>query len=624
MTNQILRILIFFVFLALPIFSSAEIIKSKMIKQSGVFQTDGNASSASIYIGASDDEGVTTTREFIYSKVVTIEGLIEVDSDDIGKTGNIFVVMRKGSAGSKRFYALNESGAWEAWGGSLKNLPIAKNINSLSESERVKVYTGEIELGQVAIYVGYATQSSGSKPIIHVHTVPQKYNSIDANGSEGISFSSRFSTISVDLDDYPQADKPALTLQMVSLVDLNADGKKDIIAHYWHNKWDAGPDYYGAIPNKVIAFLQGEEYTFLKSNLEIFDEENIDLFGGASRKQSLGDFNYDGHIDIAYAMNREDGRPGVYPGTPNWGSYPVVLLSNGDGKYILSQPGSEKLWYHAVASIPNDLGYDDLLYRPVEVGESPLAHRLEDNEWTSISDYPPINGWEIQAGKNKIWSTETNAVELFLKSYEGWKSVGRIEYPAKSEDVVEIITWAGDLSRQNIRNILGRDRVAVAFSESCIIDNGRYYISQLDSRLLPENWRDFENLKETDLTMDKPLLIFEYEDQKIVEKESLISSQASLRHSYRFMCADYNADSLDDIYVSTDDGSGLLYIQSASGNFEIQSEAIFPKARSFQNLNQVRSILSDINEDGMLDLIYYSNSPSTYKKEVNFEIYWGE
>jgi len=149
-----LTIVLTFLFATLPLTAFSEIDKTKLIKQSGVFQTDGKASSASIYIGASDDGGVTTAREFIYSKVVSIEGLIEVDSDDVGKAGDIFVVMRKGSAGSKRFYALNESGVWESWSGSLKNLPIAKNVSSLSENEKIEVYSGKIELGQVAIYVG--------------------------------------------------------------------------------------------------------------------------------------------------------------------------------------------------------------------------------------------------------------------------------------------------------------------------------------------------------------------------------------------------------------------------------------------------------------------------------------
>jgi hypothetical protein len=109
------KILIILCLVLLPISSIAEIEKSKLTKQSGVFQTDGKSSSASIYIGATVDGGVTTAREFVYSKIVTIEGVIEVDGDDVGKSGDIFVVMRKGSGGSKRFYALDESGAWEAW-----------------------------------------------------------------------------------------------------------------------------------------------------------------------------------------------------------------------------------------------------------------------------------------------------------------------------------------------------------------------------------------------------------------------------------------------------------------------------------------------------------------------------
>ena len=179
MTSIYTKIALSLLFATLPLTAFSEIDKTKLIKQSGVFQTDGKASSASIYIGASDDGGVTTAREFIYSKVVSIEGLIEVDSDDVGKAGDIFVVMRKGSAGSKRFYALNESGVWESWGGSLKNLPIAKNVSSLSENEKIEVYSGKIELGQVIFYVGYSTNTENSKPVIHVNGSPQKFTSYD-------------------------------------------------------------------------------------------------------------------------------------------------------------------------------------------------------------------------------------------------------------------------------------------------------------------------------------------------------------------------------------------------------------------------------------------------------------
>ena len=73
------------------------------------------------------------------------------------------------------------------------------------------------------------------------------------------------------------------------------------------------------------------------------------------------------------------------------------------------------------------------------------------------------------------------------------------------------------------------------------------------------------NVKEIELTMDKPLLIFEYKDGQLIQKGDLFTDQQSLRHSYRYICADYNNDSLDDIFVSTNDGSSLLYIQTANG-----------------------------------------------------------
>jgi len=191
-------------------------------------------------------------------------------------------------------------------------------------------------------------------------------------------FSDEPSTISIDLEDFPQSDNPAMTLQMVSLLDLNADGKKGISAHFWHNNWNAGPDYYGEVSNKLMAFLQDDNRSFTLANKQIFGTADVDLAGSASRKQAIGDFNADGYPDVAYAMNREDGRPAVHPGTPNWGSLPIVVLSNGDGSYVVTQPGPEAIWYHAVAAAPNELGYDDVIYRPliIGVGDSALAYRF--------------------------------------------------------------------------------------------------------------------------------------------------------------------------------------------------------------------------------------------------------
>jgi len=168
------RLLFFFYLILVSSHVTAEIEISKLTKQKGILKTDGSKSSASILIGATSDDGITTSDNFLYSENVKIEAVVEFDKDDLGKSGDIFVVMRKGSGKSKVFYALNDLNSWEVWGGSLKTLPAAKSLEKISENERLEIFSGKLELGQTIIYVGYSTQSKNSKPIIHVNGVPQK------------------------------------------------------------------------------------------------------------------------------------------------------------------------------------------------------------------------------------------------------------------------------------------------------------------------------------------------------------------------------------------------------------------------------------------------------------------
>ena len=439
-------------------------------------------------------------------------------------------------------------------------------------------------------------------------------------------YSSTTEDIYVELSDFPVSENPALTMQMVSLIDLNLDGKKDIVAHVWHANWNAGNDFYGPVPNKILIYLQDENRGFKLSNLEVFGEGDVDLSGSATRKQSIGDFNGDGYPDLAYAMNREDGRPAVFPDTPNWGALPIVLLSNGDGTYSVTQPGDKSLWYHGVTSVPNGFGYDDVLYRSELAGGNALAYRYINGSWTSVAGYPRLDGWEIQARKNIIFSTGTKAVELFNFENNSWSSISKIEFTESNEEIL-VQTWNGDMSTQKLITVLGKDRTATAFSESCIINDGSLYVTQMDSRLPPTDWRSYEYVVETEMEKDAPFLIFEIRDGGLLQNSDLMpyQEQESLRHSYRFQCRDVNADGRDDIFVSTEaDGSNLLYLQKPDLNFELQSELIFPAPMPFPNKGQVRSIFEDIDGDGLEDLMYYTNTPTTREKTITFQIHWAE
>ena len=94
------------------------------------------------------------------------------------------------------------------------------------------------------------------------------------------------------------------------------------------------------------------------------------------------------------------------------------------------------------------------------------------------------------------------------------------------------------------------------------------------------------------------------------------------QHSYRYQCIDYNHDGLDDIFASALDGTNVLYLQKANQSFELQSQLIFPTYTSFPVVNQVRSLADDLDGDGDMDLLYYTNTPSYDEDEITFEIYW--
>ena len=492
--------------------------------------------------------------------------------------------------------------------------------------------------------VGEVLESANNSPTAEYFpsTSKLKINSLSANGKPYLdaifylnqqgklefssirgAYSSTTEDIYVELSDFPVpvSEKPALTMQMVSLIDLNLDGKKDIVAHVWHNNWNAGNDFHGPVSNKLMVYLQGENRTFKLSNVDVFGEDDVDLSGSATRKKSIGDFNGDGYPDLAYAMNREDGRPG---GVANWGALPIVLLSNGDGTYSVTQPGDKVLWYHGVTSVPNGLGYDDVLYRPELNGGNALAYRYINGSWTSVASYPQLDGWEIQARENVIFSTGTKAVELFSFENNLWSSISKIEFPTSDEKVL-METWSGDMMTQKLHTIMGKDRVSTAFSESCIINDGLLYVTQLDSRLLPTDWRSYEYVVETEMEKDAPLLIFENRDDGLFLNPDLMPYQESLRHSYRYQCRDVNADGRDDIFVSTEaDGSNLLYLQKPDLTFELQSELIFPAPVSFRDKRTVRSIYEDIDGDGLVDLMYYTSILVERPKTITFQIHWAE
>lgn len=452
-------------------------------------------------------------------------------------------------------------------------------------------------------------------------------------------YEDRASLITLPSAAIPDPDNSFLTLQMVAAVDINQDGLKDIVAHLWHNNWNhlpgnAGEDFYGEVPNSLVIFLQTEGRTFEFANDLVLEDGISDLNGSASRKQVIADFNADGYPDVAYALNREDGRLMSLKdrdyGESNWGAKAAVLLSRGNGKYAISSPApnEEALWYHGVAAVKNELGYSDVLFRgkPGSRSSQPsLAYRMVDGLWRKVDDYPWLDGWDTQSVGNFIWATDGAEPELFSKSGNIWESVDKFSFKEKRGETARVKMFNADVF-YDLPTYMFYDqlRTSFALSEQCVMDNGKYFVSAIDSRLLPGNWSDLDFIEDGSMQRDAPLLVFTLEDGKLKLREDLLPIQFSSLHSYRFDCIDVNHDGRDDIFVSNEDGSNTLYLQNAEGILQYQSLLIFPEEKSIENgPDQTRSIYEDLDGDGHFDLLYYNNTPSHLGGRTEFEIYWG-
>jgi len=141
---------------------------------SKIIRTDGTETGSSISIGASSDGGETTDTAFTVDDEVTLIAKIYPDSDDVGKEGELYVVMRSTVDGKKAFTALNQDGNWEPWNASLKSLPAAKIVASLEDVEGVLIYSGTITAGERLFYVGYSVFTEVGKSAITTSLSPFK------------------------------------------------------------------------------------------------------------------------------------------------------------------------------------------------------------------------------------------------------------------------------------------------------------------------------------------------------------------------------------------------------------------------------------------------------------------
>ncbi len=133
------------------------------LPQTAVATLSGEETDASMAIAASTDQGLSYTDLALPGQTMDVVVEIKADSDDVGKSGNVYALV---ALGSGAFVQINSDGVLVDWDGSVEGLvPVSSGeILGLERLLLLQDYAVDATLlnQQIIIYVAYATEDGES------------------------------------------------------------------------------------------------------------------------------------------------------------------------------------------------------------------------------------------------------------------------------------------------------------------------------------------------------------------------------------------------------------------------------------------------------------------------------
>jgi hypothetical protein len=417
-----------------------------------------------------------------------------------------------------------------------------------------------------------------------------------------------------------------VNVQNAIAVDLNKDGKKDLV----FNLWCSNPNVisYGYTINTMVALIQLPDGTFIDKSKEIFGSDMVDI-GGVGTNYITSDFNSDGYHDIVITVNREDGRASDGGESKNMMSQTVAFMSDGNGHYSQIRFGLPK-WGGEAKLVKDSNGKDMALI--LSAGYSNAEVWSFNGNWTQVTTYDWMQSNPVNLG-SAIVNKYDNGIKLEIWNIINgvWKRI--LEIPYLSARTALMKENATSLPYQvHVVSMDGIDYIDGILYEGCAlkrtlagptevvytflgvpIQNG--YTGQV--LVKSANWMDSlptVNLIAMGLTTENSNI-----------KPITLNTDKLDSNFYHMECGDFNGDGLDDIFLRTT-GSPLLYINDGNGNFRKVKSNLMPAA-----IRGASHIYVDIDGDGVKDVLFFPidrwqfdwREANTYTK-VQFQLYKGK
>ena len=479
--------------------------------------------------------------------------------------------------------------------------------------------------------------------------------------------------ILTDLGLYPAVcnsgySSPDTGFQFVIPVNINNDEWQDFIVHQWCDidRDMSGEVIQGPTPDVLSVQLSNGDGTYRDGNQEVFGEL-VPSLGGASRKYDTGDFNGDGRLDFAFAMNWEDGRSGS-PWEYSRAS-PAVILSKNEAEYEVVKIGTPD-WGHAVAIVEHQNGSVDALFAGF-TGIGLQAYRYSSEGWQDVIDeYPPEDikntagittsrgtaTWagefkyqddHIIAGDSSADGSE-NGLALWFRENRIWSKTDQQLVPVAFN--VGWISWQGNegtipVYSVNGEYVIGYAPQTMCFFEDKFDDSGNITFAALFQSTLPKDGSavvEGGSYIENEQYNIQGITVFQIQENKIVEIENPFDIYNKSLFANFLDCRDLNNDGYADFSRHVFSHTQPVYLESwqrggtpvinlnnkAGGLIEYENNQGFeiPGHSLLKDANNGQGYTRDINGDGIEDIVVYAETMfgSQYNGyDASIEVYLG-
>ena len=502
-------------------------------------------------------------------------------------------------------------------------------VASIESGQKITVQIPSDFSGSAITYYCYLHSS-----MVSTISVTNGSNSLDNGGTFASDyFESVDSDISLNYSDYRDH-----SLVSATDLDVNLDGSADLVLHFFSSEDGLSGDLLEKpTPNHLKIFVQTQAGEF-EDQTELFLQETKPDLGGASRHVVKGDFNNDGKLDLAFAMNWEDRR---LVEDPSHLSVKLAALLSTSSGYEIKSFGTPS-FYHSLGVGKDSSG------RAFVTGNG-FSGNFQAELWRFDENNEPIQiesaGLEIPPNAFEFLSHDSGlATELLLRNanfpdmfgieaykLEGasWKLVDRIGNPYESLGTISSLGWnATDYSDVSVIEINGYPSLeggGSSYAESCAIrlmpDQPPIGVFKVSSATIP-SWGEIEKITDEDTVAFNSLVGFSFSGGKIAKDLLHIESEEVFTNTNFFDCSDLDGDGYDDIVIYPYDQSPVVYINNQEGSFYRLDENRIPNGSNqdvwyYGQLVQYSSMLRDFTGDDIPDLLYFpSGIPENRGDEI--------